>query len=166
MSAPLVNPKQTLSTDLLELPFITDPNAEKSLATRNLLRGQSFGLPSGQAVHQAISAACGEDLPAPDLSGLGLPESLVGCTPLWLYILAEGTLSNGQRLGPVGGRIVAEVLIGLIESDPSRSRQTCADIVDKVAEARPPEKCRRNLFASNEFRESWFHEIQIEETAF
>jgi hypothetical protein len=108
-----------LSKDLLDMPFITDPAAEKSLATRNLLRGQSFGLPSGQNVHRAISEACDENLPTPDLSGLGLPEHLVSCTPLWLYILAEGTLSNGQRLGPVGGRIVAEVLIGLIESDPS-----------------------------------------------
>jgi Animal haem peroxidase len=108
-----------LSKDLLALPFITDPGEEKSLATRNLLRGQSFGLPSGQSVHRAISEACGEDLPTPDLSGLGLPEHLVACTPLWLYILAEGTLSSGQRLGPVGGRIVAEVLIGLIESDPT-----------------------------------------------
>ena len=28
-------------------------------------------------------------------------------------------LSEGRRLGPVGGRIVAEVLIGLLRGDPS-----------------------------------------------
>jgi hypothetical protein len=44
-------------------------------------------------------------------------SKIVGCAPLWLYILAEGGLSNGQQPGPVGGRIVAEFLIGLLECD-------------------------------------------------
>jgi hypothetical protein len=36
-------------------------------------------------------------------------------TPLWYYILAEAAeLGGGQRLGPVGGTIVAEVLVGLV----------------------------------------------------
>jgi hypothetical protein len=38
-------------------------------------------------------------------------------TPLWYYLLAEAAHprgGNGQRLGPVGSTIVAEVLIGLI----------------------------------------------------
>lgn len=105
-----------LPKDLLDLPFV-DSGPLSSLATRNLLRAQSFGLPSGQSVHAAISEACGAELPVPDLSGLNLPERLVACTPLWLYILGEGSLSNGQQLGPVGGRIVAEVLIGLLECD-------------------------------------------------
>ena len=40
-------------------------------------------------------------------------------TPLWFYILreAEVTAAGGQHLGPVGGRIVAEVLIGLLDGD-------------------------------------------------
>jgi hypothetical protein len=39
-------------------------------------------------------------------------------TPLWYYILKEAeVVENGERLGPVGGRIVAEVLIGLLEGD-------------------------------------------------
>lgn len=105
-----------LPSDLLQLPFM-DPGPRSSLATRNLLRGQSFGLPSGQNVHAAISDACCEELPTPDLNGLDLPQSLVDCTPLWLYILGEGALSNGRMLGPVGGRIIAEVLIGLLECD-------------------------------------------------
>lgn len=51
---------------------------------------------------------------------------LKGGTPLWFYILAEaeeigrsdhGTALKGEGLGPVGGRIVAEVLIGLLELD-------------------------------------------------
>jgi hypothetical protein len=39
-------------------------------------------------------------------------------TPLWYYVLAEaGATTDGLTLGPVGGRIVAETLIGLLRSD-------------------------------------------------
>ena len=41
-------------------------------------------------------------------------------TPLWYYLLAEAKHHGGQRLGPVGSTIVAEVLIGLVRrSDDS-----------------------------------------------
>ena len=41
-------------------------------------------------------------------------------TPLWYYVLKEAELvEDGLRLGPVGGRIVAEVLIGLMQTDPA-----------------------------------------------
>ena len=44
-------------------------------------------------------------------------------TPLWLYILLESAArAGGERLGPIGGRIVAEVLIGLIDADPGSYR--------------------------------------------
>jgi hypothetical protein len=39
--------------------------------------------------------------------------------PLWFYILKEAEHRGGDRLGPVGGRIVAEVLIGLLRADPA-----------------------------------------------
>jgi nucleoid-associated protein YgaU len=35
-------------------------------------------------------------------------------TPLWYYLLAEARHHAGQRLGPVGGTLVAEVLVGLV----------------------------------------------------
>jgi hypothetical protein len=39
-------------------------------------------------------------------------------TPLWFYILKESeVVADGKRLGPVGGRIVAEVFIGILEGD-------------------------------------------------
>jgi hypothetical protein len=40
-------------------------------------------------------------------------------TPLWYYMLCEADASpqDGRRLGPVAGRIVAEVLVGLLVSD-------------------------------------------------
>ena len=44
-------------------------------------------------------------------------------TPLWIYILKEAeALHEGDRLGPVGGRIVGEVLVGIIDSDPESFR--------------------------------------------
>jgi len=48
--------------------------------------------------------------------GLGLEKS----TPLWYYALAEAeVVEQGLHLGPVGGRIVAEVIIGLLQTDPA-----------------------------------------------
>jgi hypothetical protein len=49
------------------------------------------------------------------LHGYDLKKS----TPLWFYVLREAeVMAGGLTLGPVGGRIVAEVLVGLVESDP------------------------------------------------
>jgi hypothetical protein len=40
-------------------------------------------------------------------------------TPLWFYVLSEARAKGdgGLRLGPTGGRIVAEVVNGLLEAD-------------------------------------------------
>ncbi len=55
---------------------------------------------------------------APDEIGL-VAKGWRGETPLWYYVLKEAdVLHDGTQLGPVGGRIVAEVLIGLIAADP------------------------------------------------
>jgi hypothetical protein len=46
------------------------------------------------------------------------PHGLHASTPLWFYVLREAQVTErGLRLGPVGARIVAEVLIGLLEGD-------------------------------------------------
>jgi hypothetical protein len=46
------------------------------------------------------------------------PYHLEGRTPLWFYIPREAhVMTEGERLGPVGGRIVAEVITGLIHGD-------------------------------------------------
>ena len=53
----------------------------------------------------AISRICG-----------ALGANLGRSTPLWFYILREAhVLAQGNTLGPVGGRIVGEVLIGLMQ---------------------------------------------------
>jgi hypothetical protein len=49
---------------------------------------------------------------------LGLTEpGWKGKAPLWFYILKESELLGGKKLGPVGGRIVAEVILGLMALD-------------------------------------------------
>jgi hypothetical protein len=88
-----------------------DVAAYRSLAVRDLLRGEATGLPSGEAVAERLG------VPAlrPDEVGVDWP----GGTPLWFYVLKEAEYrGEGHRLGPVGGRIVAEVLIGLLRADP------------------------------------------------
>ena len=114
-----------LSTPLLNLPFAAGtPDDPKSLAQRNLMRGRTFGLPSGQRVARAMRAglrpgtAVRIDVLEPsELSELQ-PMGLDRETPLWYYVLREADLRGGGRhLGPMGARIVAEVLIGLLEGD-------------------------------------------------
>jgi hypothetical protein len=54
---------------------------------------------------------------ATDLADLK-PLKLHNRTPLWFYVLREAEVKEeGKQLGPVGGRIVAEVFIGLMEGD-------------------------------------------------
>ena len=48
---------------------------------------------------------------------LGLPAAFDNGTPLWYYILAESQLAGGKKLGPVGGRIVADIFIRLLQND-------------------------------------------------
>ena len=85
-----------------------------ALAERNLLRGRSLGLPSGESVARAMGLA-----PlTPEQLEIG-DGTLKGNTPLWYYILKEAELlCGGHHLGPVGARIVAETFIGLLWGDP------------------------------------------------
>jgi len=121
--------------------------AESLLSVRNLRRGQIVGLPSGQQVAglMGVTPLTNAELswrhrieikwPIIDNkvavnrrfkevdtrleSYLADPE-FGGEAPLWFYILKEAEiLGQGERLGPVGGRIVAEVLVGLLQKDPN-----------------------------------------------
>ncbi|MEJ7722655.1 MAG: hypothetical protein WKF58_20510 [Ilumatobacteraceae bacterium] len=90
------------------------PGSNTSLATRNLLRGLTMGVPSGQRVARAMKLPLLASGDLEDLQDLHLDER----TPLWFYILREAdVIADGRHLGPVGGRIVAEVLVGLISGD-------------------------------------------------
>jgi Animal haem peroxidase len=105
----------TLPTSLIRLPeTITgqvDVSAYRSLAARDLQRGQGTGLPSGEAVARAMGA---RPLTRAELA-LGNWQDE---TPLWLYILREAAAGGGDHLGEVGGRIVAEVIVGIVRHDP------------------------------------------------
>ena len=102
-----------LSTPLFDL-LGQPPGQDTSLATRNLLRNLTMKVPSGQRVAKAMNEPV---LPAADLADLE-DFHLEKRTPLWFYVLREAeVMANGERLGPVGGRIVAEVIIGLIRGD-------------------------------------------------
>ena len=109
----------------------------KSLAIRDLQRGVELGLPSGQAVANAMGVKPLET------AQLGLEDlRWEGDVPLWFYILKEAEVTaavrevevekevdgemkvqvekvtvTGEQLGPVGGRIVAEVILGLLQCD-------------------------------------------------
>lgn len=111
------------------------------LALRNLERGTTFGLPSGQAVAEAlheptipddnlvIGKAAAED--QQDLKPLAkIAKGFAGNAPLWAYILSEAQVTSWEKpgsaaslddvpikLGPVGGTIVAEVFAALLVRD-------------------------------------------------
>ena len=130
----LVNP-----LSMLPAPVAAPPS---SLAERNLLRGWRMGLPAGQDVARAMGIVplkdkeilLGQgvdkpDSPLPNILAAG--KVFADNCPLWTYILAEAmqhketekipvqeniTITT-PRLGPVGGRIVAEVFLGLLAGD-------------------------------------------------
>lgn len=98
----------------------------KNLARRNLRRGMVHNLAPAQAI-LAVLAARGIALPRLTAAQLAIAGSTVVAdhgfdqqTPLWFYILKEAEhLGGGNHLGPLGSRIVAETLIGLIDHDPA-----------------------------------------------
>jgi nucleoid-associated protein YgaU len=98
----------------------TPPDAAR-LAVRNLLRGYRLRLPTGQAVADLLGlpALTKDDV----LAAAGSADQVTALedggfasrTPLWFYLLAEARHHHGgDRLGPVGSTLVAEVLVGLV----------------------------------------------------
>lgn len=133
----LVNPLATL-------PEFMGKTPDANLAYRNLLRGFAMRLPSGEDVARAMSEPVlppewlvigkAEEIGKPpegrQIASFELKEAgpkpkisypFADHTPLWLYILCEGarnaTEGVDHALGPVGGRIVAETMIGLMLGD-------------------------------------------------
>jgi len=128
----------SLVTPLGSLPhrIATDPS---SLALRNLERGAVFQLPSGQQVARALGVEPLTDMdlvigkavvqnPKPP-SIIEVSPRFAGNAPLWAYILSEAQVMSWKnasgpvsdetpiRLGPVGGRLVAEVFASLLRGD-------------------------------------------------
>ena len=130
-------PTRTINTQLSSALFRMFPGPpdedsdvlpeERRLAFRNLRRGVAMGLPSGEEVAKYMKQTLDQRGRPHDKIVLDLGSNLgelyrqirvEGETPLWYWILAEAaTHYQGKQLGPIGGRIVAEVFIGLLEND-------------------------------------------------
>lgn len=108
-----------LSTPLFNLPIfaIVTGDAPASLPQRTLMRQVTWMLPSGQDIARAMAAPVLASSDLAELRPYGL--EFESSTPLWYYVLKEAeVMEDGVMLGPVGGTIVGEVLIGLLELDP------------------------------------------------
>jgi hypothetical protein len=112
-----------------------------SLALRNLERGATFQLPSGQSVATALGVTpiADEELvigkataDSPKKPITQIARDFAGNAPLWAYILSEAQVTSWKKphpglamddipikLGPVGGRLVAEVSASLLRGDPT-----------------------------------------------
>ena len=104
-----------------------------SLAFRNLQRGVTMGIPSGQAVAKKMGldvipdaklkvGKANKDGQTANVSIATLHPSFRNNAPLWFYLLAEAqqAFKNNDtpiQLGAVGGRIVGEVFVGIMQGD-------------------------------------------------
>jgi hypothetical protein len=117
--------------DMLNQTPIADPALPvdikallRALAMRNLVRGYLLALPTGQAVAHAlgITPLTADELHMGNTAAFNQVLDAGGFqtkTPLWYYVLKEAEVrANGNALGPVGSRIVAETIIGQIRQDP------------------------------------------------
>ena len=126
--------RATRRIDTLLAPPLTDmSNAPtdagglfRRLARRNLRRGYRLNIPSAQDCIAGIYARTGaaiDTLGADELTSGPTGEAVreggfVTRTPLWFYILKEAEIcADGQHLGPLGSRLVAETLAGLVIND-------------------------------------------------
>ena len=107
-----------ISSGLFTIPIGGPSGAEASgsnvLGFRNMVRGYFYGLASGQDVARAM----GETVFAPDeVIDPGQVPGFTTGTPLWYYVLYDSFRQrNGARLGPVGGRLVADVFLAMYEA--------------------------------------------------
>ena len=112
-----VRPNKLIDTTLSSALFhlLGQPTGSPdSLAIRNLLRNLTMTVPSGQAVARAMKLPVLKPIELAELAPYHLDER----TPLWFYVLREAQVeAAGRHLGSVGGRIVGEVIYGLIEGD-------------------------------------------------
>lgn len=108
-----------LALGLKDIPVLRNEGQRAPLAVRNLLRGRVLGLPTGQAVAEAVGAPLmtADQISNGSHSGILRRNGFDQQTPLWYYILKEAEVfHHGQRLGPVGSILLAETFVGLIRN--------------------------------------------------
>jgi Animal haem peroxidase len=110
----------TVAEGLRRLPV---PSGQPTiLAVRNLQRGSRIGLPTGQAIAEAIGATqlTSDEIASGHDGEVLRKHNFHQQTPLWYYILKEAERQGeSMRLGEVGSRILGEVFFGLIAGDPN-----------------------------------------------
>lgn len=100
-----------------------------NLPETTFVRGSAIGIPSGQeACRLAGVPALGRDQLAHNdkMYNFLRRHGLLDSTPLFYYVLREAEVAGRatpggrpcKRLGPLGSRIVAEVLLGILNADP------------------------------------------------
>jgi len=95
------------------------------LARSNLLRAYNLSIPTGQAVCDAFGVTPLTADEIVDGEEPNIREAIENGyfhyrTPLWYYVLRESAVQqDGNRLGEIGSRLVAETLIGLLKQDPN-----------------------------------------------
>jgi Animal haem peroxidase len=104
--------------------------AFKAITVRNLRRGFYDELVTGEeaAERMGVTSLTPEQVTGGPHKGLLEDPLFSGRTPLWYYVLKEAEVLGfsgpeadgppGNRLGPIGGRIVAATLLGLIKRSP------------------------------------------------
>lgn len=98
-----------------------DSTVSPHLPVRTLQRGERVGLPAGQRVAEALGFV---PLQANQIANGADGDTLRkygydAQTPLWYYILKEAEIIHeGRCLGTTGSKIVAEVILGALLSDP------------------------------------------------
>jgi len=121
----------SIATTLGNLPHGERQYGEPaSLPARDMIRSQALSIPSGQSLTRQLQKHFGLYVPEIKPGEFAVlhneavksalrDSDLINHTPLWPYLLAEAELrSNGEQLGPLGGRIVMEVLHAQIEACP------------------------------------------------
>jgi hypothetical protein len=80
----------------------------------------NFGIPSGQAIARKMNLPVLTPAQLHELAPYALDSmtTMDTSTPLFYYVLKEAeVMEGGERLGPVGGDIVGEVFVGLLQQD-------------------------------------------------
>jgi len=133
-----------ISSSLFVLPI---PGAEATgsnvLAFRNMTRADFYGMADGQDLAKAMG------ITPIDPTVLSDNPAFAQGTPMWFYILAESSRStNGKFLGPVGGRIVADVFVRLMQIDRASILRggNKVSIKDEDSTITPRGGVERNMF--------------------
>jgi len=122
-----------INETLFNLPIIVADTA--SLAERNLLRGKTFNLPTGQDLARAFGIPEEEiltrtkgnmiiqtqDFPVITANDLNHLETVFGdSTPLFYYGLKDNHVNgNGEHLGSLSSKVIGETILCLMKNNPN-----------------------------------------------